>query len=209
MPHTKHLTPLIAATLLTIIAGLAFAQTRTTTTPTPPPQQAQQATAYPSPTPVREPVITPTLSPPVQVPPQGGIRRNLADYLTAPTLNIPDNASPQARSQVLGQVRAFVWQQWQAKRRARSAYLSTLRQGFAPGTTTFYVEPDASGRWRITREVQGEDTALEFYFVEEIVTGSNGRIVFNGAVGQVGGSSGGERRLNLKTSAAARYGMVF
>lgn len=81
--------------------------------------------------------------------------RNLTQYAVAGPFSLRDDISPTARRQAASQMRSFIWQKWQSKQRGRASYVSTIIKGYAPGTSTFYVEPDERGEWRIALEVQG------------------------------------------------------
>lgn len=120
----------------------------------------------------------PSTSAPASTPQTSGTTsatgRNLAQYAAAGPFSLRDDISPTARRQAASQMRSFIWQKWQSKQRGRASYVSTIIRGYAPGTSTFYVEPDERGEWRIALEVQGQDAPQYFYSVAEVGVDTDG-----------------------------------
>lgn len=142
------------------------------------------------------------------VPPAGSVpkwTRNLTQYTTAAPITIPDNISPAARRSAMGNVRAFIAEQWQGKKRARVSYVSTLIQGLAPGSTTFYVEPDEAGKWRVALEIQGQDYPQYFYAVEQVSIDQEG-LPITGEDGE--GRKAVGTALMLKESKESNSGLI-
>lgn len=119
--------------------------------------------------------------------------RNLAQYAAAGPFSLRDDISPAARRQAASQMRSFIWQKWQSKQRGRASYVSTIIKGYAPGTSTFYVEPDERGEWRVALEVQGQDAPQYFYSVAEVGVDGDGL-----PVDTESGQKASEMRLELK-----------
>lgn len=161
--HRHFPTRPIAVLLVCLIVVTTFVIAQTSSPQNAPLRPVQTPSPQASPTP-KSPFM------PV-APPAGSIpkwTRNLTQYTTAAPITIPDNVSPAARRSAMGDLRAFIAEQWQGKKRARISYVSTLIQGLAPGSTTFYVEPDEAGKWRVALEIQGQDYPQYFYAVEQV-----------------------------------------
>jgi hypothetical protein len=57
-----------------------------------------------------------------------------------------------------GKVRDFLWKHWKERRRGKIVTTGSSIEG-APGRTSYFVEPDERGAWRITAE--GESGVLK------------------------------------------------
>ena len=145
--------------------------------------------AAPSPTP------TPSPSP---------SRRDLTLYDRAGPFTITPALSKAARNALLAQIRSFLWEHWQQKRRG-SLELNSPNAAGRPMTQHFFVEPDASNRWGITLESGGATET--FHVVEQVEMQTEVPPVLNPAPGHRLRPSG-TLGLHLTQSARANSGLI-
>lgn len=160
-------------------------------------QKKTHSSASPASAPSPPPQNPPTVPPP---PPQ----RDLSLYDQAGPFALSRELAPTARRAVLSQIRSFLWDHWQQRRRG---YL-TMSTPDAIGrsiASRFYVEPAENGNWCIRLETAGK--VETFRVVEQVEVPEDGPPILNAAPGQRGRGSG-STGLHLKESAGAKAGMV-
>ena len=150
-------------------------------------------TAIQSPTAVPVPSASPSSSPRV---------RNLLEYENGGSVTVIGTDT--VREALMTQARNFLLRKWRDRGRGRLVLIPHER-GLTVNPLSFFVEPDASGVWRVSLEMPNEDPA-DFYFVEEIGVDANGQPILNP---RPGGPPAVTRALHLKQMASVKHGLVF
>ena len=128
--------------------------------------------------------------------------RDLSQYENAGTISM-GTGSESTRQAALTTTREFLLRKWEERALGRIALISQLPTG-QPITGNFYVERDSVGSWRVVLEATGR-ASEEFYFVEEVGVGSDGRPILDP---RPEGPRPVSRALHLKKSASANSGLV-
>ena len=110
--------------------------------------------------------------------------RDLSRYKDGGTYDLNWSRSGEEHEEMRSKLRAFLWEHWSQRRLGRiTATIYTIEGD--PTTTTFYVEPDKNGAWRVSTEYESEccwfygmegkerkrETGKGFYNVVERVVG--------------------------------------
>jgi nuclear transport factor 2 (NTF2) superfamily protein len=110
--------------------------------------------------------------------------RDLSRYKDGGTYDLKWSRSGAELEEMRSKLRAFLWERWSKRRPGRiTATIYTIEGD--PTTTTFYVEPDKNGDWRVATEYESvccwsdgmegkerkRETGKEFYNVVERIVG--------------------------------------
>ena len=152
-----------------------------------------------TPIPIPSPNVTPAAT---ASPSPSPAIRILSQYENGGTVTVSGNDV--VREAALTQARTFLLRKWRDRGRGR-LILVPHQRGLTPRPRSFYIEPNPSGVWRITLEMDGDDPA-EFYVVEEIGVDANGQPILTP---RPGGPQAVTRALHLKQQGNVKHGMVF
>jgi hypothetical protein len=88
-----------------------------------------------------------------------GARRDLAAYDQAGPYELNNDLHPHDADKILGEIRGFLWEHWKERR------LGLVKATFFSiegdhTSSSFFVEPNAEGSWRITVESESIISAL-------------------------------------------------
>ena len=86
-------------------------------------------------------------------------RRNLAAYDKAGPYSIDNEPPWEKRERIIGEIRGFLWEHWKERRLGLVKAIFHSIEGDQT-SSSFFVEPDAKGRWRIMVESESTISAL-------------------------------------------------
>lgn len=164
-----------------------------------PVKAAGQSGASGSPTPSPQPEAAERVRPQSQ-----SRRRDLARYDKAGPLTAGAEPQGPGREAVLAQARGFLLEHWRGRRHGHLVLHLPDADG-RPLPSSFYVEPDEAGRWRVVLETAGGTET--FGFVEEVELTEEGQPVLEPSA-EDGPRLSGRRGLHLKESAESNSGLV-
>ncbi len=90
---------------------------------------------------------------------QNVTKRDLARYDDGGIFDFNWSLGPQVHERMRPKLREFIWEHWHQKRLARVVATFYSIEG-DPITHRMFIEPDASGRWRVLSEYESECCAL-------------------------------------------------
>jgi len=92
-------------------------------------------------------------------PPKVSTGSKASQYDTAGPFEIGNDLTPTQEAKVSADVKEFVWSHWVGRRRGKVNVIAYAIEGNR-SSTTFFVEPDGKGRWRVRADSEINLVAL-------------------------------------------------
>ena|SRR6185437_4650747 len=99
------------------------------------------------------------LAPSAQKSPTVSTGREASQYDTAGPFEIGNDLTPTQQAKVAAEAKEFIWSHWIGRRRGKVNVIAYTIEGNR-SSTTFFVEPDEKGRWRVRADSETNLVAI-------------------------------------------------